>query len=911
MISSETQLGLALPDSLLSIDTVENAVDEYIDAGLKPILIHAPADGGLCTCGQKHELTKTGSSSSGKHPIEKRWQKQNATRDELRDQIARLKFVPNIGIVLGRQQEGEYIVAVDVDDLARFAELEEELGPLPETPRCDSGRGYRLFYKIPSEINPSTLNNVTGLGGTKQQPKPGLDVKVEGGQVVVAPSMHANGKRYEWTRVGVVAMLPVQWALQLVKVEAPPKWISDYTPQTMHSDARAKKRAHRYLESAVMRRASALAQCGTGLRNNTLYQSAFAMFSLCAGLFLSNEWSYVHDQLFQAARAAGLEERETRATLDSAERGVRESGATRGLPVELPRPVPSQAPTPDDDSDAGESATGVPQPIGWKEKKNARPKIKVTTELHETVAASIVAMRSDEDLYQREKRLVTVVRVSREQIDAAKISTDGGETFHQLIEGTPQICELTRPVIKGCLSRVAVFQKWLKKESMYSLVLPPEDVVAHIHDQESWEGIRPIVGVIETPTMRPDGTIIQSEKNESVYDPITRYLYSPSELFRIVKDEDCTQVNAQYYFKLLTEIFEDFPYVSPAHRSVPIAAILTLIARPAILGSVPGFLFDASTRGSGKTLQTDAIATVATGRGAPRMNYTANEEELEKILGGYAIKGSSFICLDNVPAGRAFGGGPLDRVLTARDTVDLRILGRSEVPTLKWRAVVMATGNNMTLYGDTARRVLMARLEPKEQNPERRTKFKHDDLLLWVRTHRSRLVSGALLILRAYWRAGCPDMKCGRWGSFEEWSRLIPHAIVFAGGADPMKARPESDEDVDPESQAMLGIIDQLPLLIAKLKEYESTPEKPSFRDSVAARSIIDSLYGQKPEWSEFAPLKEAIETLCKARNGREPDAVALGNKLRSMRSRVIDGHQLICEPDRTHVMMWRIKKVQ
>ena len=161
------------------------------------------------------------------------------------------------------------------------------------------------------------------------------------------------------------------------------------------------------------------------------------------------------------------------------------------------------------------------------------------------------------------------------------------------------------------------------------------------------------------------------------YDTGTGYLYMPSCVFPEVRDDRTSQDDAKWAFKFLSEIFSDFPYVNESHRAVPIAAIMTLIARPAIEGSVPAILFDASTRGSGKTLQTDAVATVATGRGAPRMNYTSDDVEMEKILGSYALKGSPFICLDNVPTMRPFGGGPIDRCITARESVDLRILGRS------------------------------------------------------------------------------------------------------------------------------------------------------------------------------------------------------------------------------------------
>lgn len=895
---------LTLPESLLHVENPEQTIDVCALAGLRPILIHTAIEGGGCSCGHVHEKTASGSTSAGKHPIAKNWQNHIASREELLDQLTRLKFVPNVGMVLGKQPAGPYLVAVDVDDAQRFAKLEAELGALPETPRCDSGRGYRLIFEIPHSIDTDTLVNVTGLGG-----EPGLDVKCKGGQIVIAPSLHASGRRYVWTKVGAVAKLPMTWALELIQDPKPPKWIEKFTPQTMAADRKAARRAERYLEVTVMRRSSQLASCGEGMRNNTLYRSAFAMYSLDAGLYLGGNWQqYIHDQLFHAARACGLPEKEARAAIGSAEKDVRESGAA-WVPAALQQPDRSMVPTTHSHEQLVDRAP-APEDDPWQLKSTSvsvRPVIRVTTELHLNIDSSVIALRADGNLYQRDGRLVHTTRVSREESESSPhIDTDDGVIHRQLVEGSPQIRETGVSTIRERLTKVAVYQKYVESSDRWKSIIPTDAIVSAIHDRGEWIGIRPIVGIVETPILRPGGIVVQ----EPGYDPNTGYLYTPSVPFPIIRDEDCTQEQARWAMNFLSEIFVDFPYVNSSHLSVPIAAIMTLVARPAITGSVPAFLFDASTRGSGKTLQTDAIATVATGRGAPRMNYTTNEEELEKILGGYALKGAPFICLDNVPTMRPFGGGPLDRCITARDKVDLRVLGRTEVQTLTWRAVIMATGNNLSLYGDTARRVMMARLEPTEENPERRTKFRHDDLLAHVRTQRPRLVAAALLILRAYHRAGCPDMGCERWGSFEEWSRIIPHAIVFAGGADPMKARPERDEDVDVETQALSCVLEQLPLLHKKLRDL--APDNVS-EIGIAARTIVAALYEQDPEWAEFEPLKDAIEILCKPKYGKspsKPDATTLGYKLRSMRSRVVQGKKLIGKPGEAHVTMWRVENL-
>lgn len=903
---------IRIPESLLTVQSTEDAVTICSVCGLRPILLHAPTPEGGCTCGRVHDKTLSGSSSTGKHPIQSNWQKRELSLDELKDQLARTKFTPNVGMVLGKQPGGEYIIAIDVDDADRFAELEAELGPLPETPRCDSGRGYRLFYTLPPEIDVGRLKNVTGIGSEPGSPKPGVDVKAEGGQVVIAPSLHANGKRYVWTVVGYIETLPSQWALQLLKKPETPKSIEKYTPTEMNKPGRARNNGEKYLTAAVNGEAYSLAACGQGLRNNTLYASACRMFEFCGGMHLSHKWQWVHDELLSAAKASGLPDHESRATLASAERRVRESGKVRS-PMVLADPAPSrpsQEPPPDA-GDAWEPDTLPSESDPWmlapESQGTKRPVIQLSTELLLNANDAISAMSRDEDLYQRDGMLVTVTRVTREEVEASPhVEIDETAIHRQMVEGTPQIRILTRAVIKSSLSKVAIFQKWVQSSGGYKAVLPPEDIVGHIHDVGAWPGIRLLSSITETPTFGPGGIIMQHPG----YDPVTGYLYIPSCKFPEVKDEAATQENARWAFQFLSEVFHDFPYVNDAHRSVPIAAILTLIARPAIAGSIPAVLFDASTRGSGKTLQTDAIATIATGRGAPRMNYTSDDVELEKILGGYALKGSAFICLDNVPTMRPFGGGPLDRCITARDKVDLRILGRSEVPTLSWRALIMATGNNMSLYGDTARRVLMARLEPTEESPEQRTRFKHQDLLEFIGAQRPRLVAAALLMLRSYWRAGRPDMGCKRWGSFDEWARLIPHAIVFSGGADPMLARPERDEEVDVEAQALSCLLDQLPVLHARVRLEAPNDVGDA---GIAARTIVAALYERVPEWSEFESLRNAVETLCKPRSGRSygaPDAVTLGYKLRAMRSRVVGGRKLVGRPGDAHVMLWKVEQV-
>lgn len=354
------------------IDENMSALDAaltYVQGGAQPVFLHgiASVDEKKCTCSHKEKCR-----SQGKHPILNNWQ-GNIAKEEIavRDQFARIKIAPvNVGLVLGGQPSGDYLIAIDVDNEERLDHLTGEFGALPKTPRCDSGRGYRLFYKLPTGIPTDRLKNVTGIGGES-----GVDAKVKGGQVVVAPSLHVNGKRYAWITdsMGALADLPMTWVDGLISEPMPPPFARDYTPETIRADDRAKRKLERYLEKAVIEECSRLARLPEGQRNTYLHRKAISLLSLVNGCFIPARWAYVLSELDRAARAAGLDAREIRKTLTSAENYVSKSGATRGpRPVVEPPPISSPPPngangappsSPPTDPPASPGAPPPPDPL--------------------------------------------------------------------------------------------------------------------------------------------------------------------------------------------------------------------------------------------------------------------------------------------------------------------------------------------------------------------------------------------------------------------------------------------------------------------------------------------------------------------------------------------------------------------
>lgn len=287
-------------------------------AGLPVIFTHAPTESG-CTCG------RSDCTAIGKHPIDHRWQKSGTTDPTvLQDRLSRLKFTPNVSIVLGLLPSGHNVVAIDVDDSARIAALIHEHGLLPTTARVDSARGYRLLYTLPAGTPLARVGNIAGIGKL-----PGVDLKTTGGQIVMPPSLHASGIRYTWHTTGAVAELPAAWVLAILKPPPMLREASDYTPQLLREDRRMRNRFDKYLQAAVLKEATLVSRCGKGLRNSTFYSSLCSLLPLAHGLSLVDGHGYVIRELSKAALACGLSPREIAASVASAEGWLQESGAIR------------------------------------------------------------------------------------------------------------------------------------------------------------------------------------------------------------------------------------------------------------------------------------------------------------------------------------------------------------------------------------------------------------------------------------------------------------------------------------------------------------------------------------------------------------------------------------------------------
>jgi hypothetical protein len=125
----------------------------------------------------------------GKRPLIKNWQELATTDARVVQGWWKQWPDANVAVVTGASS-GVFVLDVDgADGEVSLAILQDEHGPLPGTLESRTGGGGRhLFFKHDG----TPVKNSTGKLGK------GLDVRGDGGYVIVPPSVHETGSPYVW-----------------------------------------------------------------------------------------------------------------------------------------------------------------------------------------------------------------------------------------------------------------------------------------------------------------------------------------------------------------------------------------------------------------------------------------------------------------------------------------------------------------------------------------------------------------------------------------------------------------------------------------------------------------------------------------------------------------------------------------
>ena len=171
----------------------------YASKGLRVFPVYEPTGSG-CACAE-------GCKKPGKHPRIKAWTTRATTDPDTITKWWERSPDANIGIATGRES-GIVVLDVDVgpekDGMASLAELEREIGELPETLTVRTGSGGLHFYFVAPDQG---LASQIGF-------RPGLDVLSEKRYVVAPPSMHPSGAQYAFEGNDSIGLAPIPEGLR-------------------------------------------------------------------------------------------------------------------------------------------------------------------------------------------------------------------------------------------------------------------------------------------------------------------------------------------------------------------------------------------------------------------------------------------------------------------------------------------------------------------------------------------------------------------------------------------------------------------------------------------------------------------------------------------------------------------------
>jgi putative DNA primase/helicase len=767
----------------------------------------------------------------GKRPILEGWPK---TPRPTEAQVRAWAASGNLGVLTG---SASGIIVIDADSGSDVTPLD-----LPETWTAITGGGGRHFVYA--------INGGSPIGNSSGKLGPHIDVKGEGGQIVLAGSIHpSTGALYQWAPdLGPddlpLADLPAHIAEKLLPRSRP---ATKPTP--------AVKVGSGYARAALAEEAAAVRDAPAREGNDQLNRSAFNLGQL-VGAGALDENTVIHELM--AVATPRRPETEARGTIHSGiEAGKRE-----------PRKLPDA-----------------------KRARPAKPQIKITLDVRGTVdQARDALILADVGIYQRVQSLVRVIRATGRP--------RGGITR---AEGAPIISEIgdagLLELLTDCAEWIALKkagEAWEERPAH-----PPRWARGVLLERGDWPGLRYLGGIVTAPTMRPDGSIL----DRPGHDETTGMLFDPCEThFPAIKAEP-TRDEARSALIDLAEPFLEFCF---ADQNVGLAgcivAVLSIVGRPGYDGPAPMFAVRSTTPGSGKDLMACGIGIIGTGREPARTTAPRGKEadgEWRKRILAHALAGDPAILIGNVDG--ALGSPTLADTLT-KTTVTERMLGENRNVTVPMAAVWLCTGNGITFRGDLGRRVVPIDLNPGVEHPEDRTgprlgkSWTHADLLAYIGARRPHLVSCALMVLRAFHVAGRPGHGKPLKGSFEAWDRLVRSAVIWAGGADPLDAceaiREEADADLD--------------ALRAALSCWREALADRSF---TAAEAVREAKERAGRDVSPDLELVTALAGLAGC-DVAKLDPRALGNALRRVKNRPAGGLRFHFDGEnrRRKVARWRVE---
>lgn len=357
-----------------------------------------------------------------------------------------------------------------------------------------------------------------------------------------------------------------------------------------------------------------------------------------------------------------------------------------------------------------------------------------------------------------------------------------------------EVSTLTKPKIKEYLSRTINHLKQSKKGDRP--VFPSREV-SEVLIERADRYCKPLRRVFSVPSYTENGTL----HNSHGYNTDTE-TYLQGE--KIDLDMSINEAIA-----VIDDLFIDFPFVDN-HSKINCYAALIMPFVAEMVGESPNgyfphILISAPVQSAGKTLLAKVLSFAYMGS-IPGLNAEwKNDDGLEKqIISEFKASSPSHIIWDNIK--RSMSSAVLDTVATSK-TFQSRLLVTNDLMICDTGTVCrIFTSNNPALDKDAALRCLHISIDPKVENPDERTDFKHQDIIDYMAVNRIEIIKACITIIEAWISSGKLD-KIDSLGKFPVFSRIVGNIIKHTFGFDILGNQKALRAEADSETTGLKGLL--------------------------------------------------------------------------------------------------------
>lgn len=453
-----------------------------------------------------------------------------------------------------------------------------------------------------------------------------------------------------------------------------------------------------------------------------------------------------------------------------------------------------------------------------------------------------------------------------------------------------QITPTSVPNLLAKLSATYRFRKWNEKAARQVPLLFPRQPAANcVEAPEELPNVRTLHGIVNTPIVRLEGSIL----TEPGYDPDTGLVYLPNGLDIDSIDAVPSAAARQEALSWLLYTVADFPFETEDDRAGFLGSLLVPLLRAVAPPPYKLLAINAHAAGSGKGYLAEALRTIHHGPdgGVFRAGLPHAPDEFRKwITSVLDAGGGGVVQLDNIRGG--LGGDVLEGLLTSYHYNDRRLGASENIHSVNDRLWV-ATGNNITLEGDMARRTVWCNINPGVEAPENRTDWRITrdcglSFPAFVAKYRSRLVYSLLVLVRAWVSDGMPRGAYASSDSYAEVTRVVRGILGSAGVAgtyDPKQAKQMSEDDVE----------------LAQFMHAVVTWKGGEPWTAAELLQAVDLFQGQGGFERSVVPLQ---------RGGSLPSPKSLGRWLTHRKLRGADGLQIYEAYNSKKISYWAVSKI-